>query len=185
LGPQSTELSPSSQVKKNQSRCYSIIGLFSTCILQRTVLNNIMCDEIAAPYAQIHHDMPILESSETPDPAIQKSRYDLFKEGTPHPQAQAHEIYNADEVGFDPTGRWRRVMDKHLLKNQDGGKAPFWSTPYVGQTNHYLFIDGHHSHFSTEAGADRTLLTTIRSMTLSVTSIIFSVCRQFCMRWVS
>jgi hypothetical protein len=61
-----------------------------------------------------------------------ESDADLFKRGilkTPNPLA--HQVYNGDEVGFDPNGKWYKIYSLvsaaiRLFKICEGEKAPFW-----------------------------------------------------------
>ena len=54
-----------------------------------------------------------------------------LKEIQPHPS----QVYNYDEIGFDPNGSWLRVVctykfftGKLIWKSQTGERAPLWCT---------------------------------------------------------
>ena len=60
---------------------------------------------------------------------------DHFQRGilkTRHPQA--HQVFNGDEIGFDPTGRWGKVIrfawDTANYTLGSAEKAPFWTTAW-------------------------------------------------------
>ena len=55
-----------------------------------------------------------------------------------HIQPRATQLWNFDEVGFDPNGKWRKVVctykyfqEEIMSKAQAGDRAPFWCTLLV------------------------------------------------------
>eukprot|EP00961_Rhodomonas_salina_P269101 3636279-Rhodomonas_salina.1 len=53
-------------------------------------------------------------------------RLGILKTKVPHPS----QIFNSDEIGFDPTGKWSRVLAFRWGKTSytigTGERAPFW-----------------------------------------------------------
>ena len=48
-------------------------------------------------------------------------------------QPRATQVWNCDEIGFDPNGKWRKVVcaykyfqGERMRKAQTGDRAPFW-----------------------------------------------------------
>ena len=50
-------------------------------------------------------------------------------------EPDSDQVWNADEVGFDPKGRWQHVLtsskDQRIFRTTTGEKAPFWVTAWL------------------------------------------------------
>jgi hypothetical protein len=58
--------------------------------------------------------------------------YPINEDGSGGPDAS--QIWNGDEIGFDPNGKWGRVFTmeprNRMFVLRDGERAPFWATMF-------------------------------------------------------
>ena len=77
-------------------------------------------------------------------------------------QPRSDQVWNCDEIGFDPNGKWHRIVctykwspSQKIWKTQTGERAPFWVTIlFFTRADGQCFVPPTIVHQGTEATAD-------------------------------
>ena len=83
-----------------------------------------------------------VSSPRTPNISIEQTKMPLDPKSVPKDlkeiQPCPSQVWNCDEIGFDPNGSWLKVIctykfftGQHIWKSQTGERAPFWCTDLI------------------------------------------------------
>ena len=81
-------------------------------------------------------------SPRTPNISVEQPTMTLDPKSVPEDlkeiQPRPSQVWNCDEIGFDPNGSWIKVVctykfftGQHIWKYQTGERAPFWCTALI------------------------------------------------------